>query len=103
MCIRDSLVGRPEYVEWEAEVFAKTNLQLGSILITPVQRMPRYQILIDALIKFTSSKHTDYSTLLLALDKIKDLNFYINQHAKKSRGIAIRIQTDRKKTRKSCT
>jgi len=44
----------------------------------PVQRIPRYSLLIRDLIRFTSPDHVDYKDLCTALEKIDSVNVYLN-------------------------
>jgi len=48
------------------------------LLITPVQRMPRYELLIRELIKSTETSHCDYSKLVEAKKTIEKNNKTIN-------------------------
>ncbi len=41
-----------------------------SLLITPVQRIPRYTLLLKELLKHTPNSHPDYNDLALAYEKI---------------------------------
>jgi alpha-tubulin suppressor-like RCC1 family protein len=50
-----------------------------SLLITPVQRIPRYELLIKELLKQTSTKHADFPLLSAALAAVKDVAFRLNQ------------------------
>jgi hypothetical protein len=55
---------------------------LEALLIMPVQRLPRYQLFIQELIKYTEPTHVDYSNLLAALEAIKSLNAGVNERKK---------------------
>lgn len=57
----------------------KRRMDLQSYLIMPVQRVPRYQLLIKELLKLTSKDHIDYNNLNEALDTITKLNVEINR------------------------
>ena len=50
-----------------------TSLDLQALLITPVQRVPRYRLLLQDLIKRTHKSHGDYSNLLEALEEVKHI------------------------------
>lgn len=52
--------------------------KIESFLILPVQRVPRYVLLLADLIKHTEKPHPDYAKLNAALEKIKDVAEYIN-------------------------
>ncbi|KAI9189171.1 hypothetical protein H9P43_000599 [Blastocladiella emersonii ATCC 22665] len=63
----------------------RTNgLELRSYLILPVQRIPRYVMLLDLVAKHTSLLHPDYTGLLSAADTIRefadDLNHAVHDH-----------------------
>lgn len=61
---------------------AQTRLDLPSLLIQPVQRMPRYQLLIRELIKKTPKEHIDYKELEKALEKCTEINVFTNKSKK---------------------
>ena len=46
---------------------------LESLLIQPIQRLPRYILLLQELCKHTWKQHPDWETLFQALDKMKDV------------------------------
>ncbi len=52
---------------------------LLSFLIMPIQRIPRYRMLLDALIKYTPVDHPDKKDLDLALVKIEEVANVINE------------------------
>jgi len=43
----------------------------------PVQRLPRYQLLLQALIGLTPKEHVDYDNLIQAHDAVVTVNLYI--------------------------
>ncbi|KAL9650016.1 hypothetical protein ABK040_003134 [Willaertia magna] len=47
-------------------------LEMQSFLVMPVQRTPRYRLLLENLLKHTPQQHADYDTILQAIDKISD-------------------------------
>ncbi|KAJ1426424.1 hypothetical protein B484DRAFT_450718 [Ochromonadaceae sp. CCMP2298] len=53
--------------------------KLESILILPVQRIPRYRLLLEELRKCTPLGHAQYATVQAALDKISDMAAYSNE------------------------
>lgn len=53
---------------------------LKDLLIMPVQRIPRYKLLLDDLFHHTSKSHPDYQMLSLALDLISKLAEFINEN-----------------------
>ncbi len=61
----------------ECEANAK-GLQLESYLIMPVQRLPRYQMLLNGLLKYTDEQHVDYADLCSAQQSIINICTEIN-------------------------
>ena len=55
---------------------------LEDLLITPVQRIPRYRMLLDELRKHTAESHVDYGTIRAALDMIRQTADTVNAVAK---------------------
>ncbi|KAL1131698.1 hypothetical protein AAG570_011311, partial [Ranatra chinensis] len=56
----------------------KGKLDLDSLLIMPVQRIPRYELLIQALLKHTDPCHIDVSSLLEAQHAVHNLAISMN-------------------------
>jgi hypothetical protein len=57
---------------------SKSSLSIEDYLIMPVQRMPRYELLLTSLISATSMRHPDFAALKEALVLIKTLNKFID-------------------------
>eukprot|EP01125_Pyxidicula_operculata_P009090 TRINITY_DN3008_c0_g1_i1.p1 TRINITY_DN3008_c0_g1~~TRINITY_DN3008_c0_g1_i1.p1 ORF type:complete len:435 (-),score=115.83 TRINITY_DN3008_c0_g1_i1:114-1418(-) len=57
-------------------------LDLPNILITPIQRGPRYELLLTQLLKFTPVNHKDYQSLIDAKDLVMKENKYIDEKKK---------------------
>jgi hypothetical protein len=55
---------------------------IESLLVNPVQRIPRYPLLLRDLQKYTSEKHWDYDKLTAALEGIGKLNKEIDQRTR---------------------
>lgn len=53
-------------------------LDLFSYLIKPIQRIPRYVLLTEAVIKHTSDMHPDYANLQKAMGLFKSVADYVN-------------------------
>jgi len=51
---------------------------IESLLITPIQRVPRYQLLLEQIIKYTSNKHPQRITLEYAWEKVAEIAKHIN-------------------------
>ena len=56
--------------------------KLNALLITPVQRIPRYKLLLDDIIKNTPRYHPDKENLLEARAQIDSIAWYINDQIK---------------------
>ncbi|KAJ3147135.1 Myosin 10A, isoform D [Irineochytrium annulatum] len=54
-------------------------LSLESFLIKPVQRICKYPLLMRELLKYTDKAHKDYSTLMLATEKIEAVVTLVNE------------------------
>lgn len=55
------------------------NHSLSSLLVLPIQRIPRYQLLLQDLIKATPENHKDKSSLTMAHKKMVTLANYLNE------------------------
>lgn len=53
-------------------------------MIEPIQRLPRYEIILRELIKYTDHKHPDLRNLKLALTKVIEANQKINSRIAES-------------------
>eukprot|EP00117_Sycon_ciliatum_P048267 scpid13446/ scgid0838/ Guanine exchange factor for Rac 30 len=56
-----------------------TGLNLQSYLLTPVQRMPRYLLLLQNLLKHTPDTHPDFEMLREAISKLDRITEHVNQ------------------------
>ncbi len=61
---------------------------LFSLLIMPVQRVPRYKLLLSELIKNTEDTHRDYSDLLSAHSSIDKVAVHINEELRRGLNVA---------------
>ncbi|XP_036363182.1 rho guanine nucleotide exchange factor 39-like isoform X1 [Octopus sinensis] len=55
-------------------------LKFNALLITPVQRVPRYKLLLEDLLEHTPTSHYDYHDLQEAAKEICNIAFHINEH-----------------------
>lgn len=62
-------------------------LEIQSFLIMPIQRIPRYVLLLNDLFKFTPKEHPDYDNLSVALKKMEDVAKYVNQKKKEAENL----------------
>lgn len=54
------------------------------LLILPIQRIPRYNLLLKEIIKHTWSDHQDYENLVQAQTAIHDIAEHLNEVIKKT-------------------
>lgn len=54
-------------------------LSTNKLLILPIQRLPRYTLLLKELLRYTPEDHKDFLPLLEAFNKMKDVAVYVNE------------------------
>ncbi|XP_059166523.1 rho guanine nucleotide exchange factor 39-like [Physella acuta] len=59
-------------------------LKLNALLITPVQRIPRYKMLLEELLKNTPDEHHDYQKISEAAERMADIAMHINEHIRQN-------------------
>lgn len=93
-----------EFNKWHEEVCHKQNLngmRLNSFLIMPVQRMPRYELLLRELISHTPDDHPDLTALKSAYDNLKEVSKSINEF-KRSAEQKVRLMEIQADLRTTC-
>eukprot|EP01113_Clastostelium_recurvatum_P034608 TRINITY_DN4714_c0_g1_i4.p1 TRINITY_DN4714_c0_g1~~TRINITY_DN4714_c0_g1_i4.p1 ORF type:complete len:1170 (-),score=340.73 TRINITY_DN4714_c0_g1_i4:32-3541(-) len=70
----------------ECKKRSSSNLDISSMLIMPVQRLPRYELMLRELIKYTDPTHVDHDNLKNAHQQIQNTNNYINERKRNSDG-----------------
>eukprot|EP01111_Echinosteliopsis_oligospora_P018834 TRINITY_DN8855_c0_g1_i2.p1 TRINITY_DN8855_c0_g1~~TRINITY_DN8855_c0_g1_i2.p1 ORF type:complete len:671 (+),score=196.02 TRINITY_DN8855_c0_g1_i2:55-2013(+) len=63
-------------------------MSIGSYLICPVQRIPRYSLLLADLVKNTWPTHPDYETLCQVLKQIQEIASYVNEKKREAENLA---------------
>eukprot|EP00051_Salpingoeca_urceolata_P010526 m.128783 g.128783 ORF g.128783 m.128783 type:complete len:980 (+) comp16747_c0_seq1:239-3178(+) len=63
-------------------------LDLSAYLLTPIQRLPRYVLLLKTLLSHTSEDHPDHYYIELALDKMKGVMLFLNDSFEQSAKLA---------------
>jgi len=77
------LKSRPEFIELDEEGRKRChNLSVSDLIVTPIQRVPRYPMLIKEIIKNSEPDHPDLRLLTSALEKYTLLNRSINEGIK---------------------
>lgn len=68
----------------QSSIQDRTNcFDLSSIIIKPVQRILKYPLLLNELIKYTEESHIDWNPLLMALQMITDIATSINENKRR--------------------
>jgi len=62
-------------------------MNLESLLITPIQRIPRYDLLLKDLVKHTDPSHIDYEDLKKSVTLIKEVANHINTDVKRTENL----------------
>eukprot|EP01119_Soliformovum_irregulare_P019969 TRINITY_DN6410_c1_g3_i3.p1 TRINITY_DN6410_c1_g3~~TRINITY_DN6410_c1_g3_i3.p1 ORF type:complete len:678 (+),score=240.20 TRINITY_DN6410_c1_g3_i3:156-2036(+) len=57
---------------------------IESLLLTPIQRIPRYELLLTQMVKNTWPEHIDYENLVNALEQVKQAALFINVEKKQA-------------------
>lgn len=70
-------------------------LDLTSLLISPIQRIPRYRMLLQSLVAETWEEHPDAQNLKKALQKIEEITQYVNNKKREAESTRklVEIQT----------
>lgn len=69
-----------KFAQFIEDVSSKNeNLTLSSYLIMPIQRIPRYKMLISSVLEFTESDHDDYNNISIALKKLVESAKYLDE------------------------
>eukprot|EP01125_Pyxidicula_operculata_P005434 TRINITY_DN1931_c0_g1_i3.p1 TRINITY_DN1931_c0_g1~~TRINITY_DN1931_c0_g1_i3.p1 ORF type:complete len:789 (+),score=201.46 TRINITY_DN1931_c0_g1_i3:526-2892(+) len=71
-----------EEKEWFKKIVPK-KVTLESLLITPIQRIPRYELLLEDLLKHTPLDHPDSLSLVTAVKDMHDVAEHVNSTMKK--------------------
>ncbi|KAL7715964.1 Rho guanine nucleotide exchange factor [Entamoeba marina] len=58
-----------------------------ALLITPVQRLPRYRLLLTDLVKHMDKTHPDYADTKKALDEIEKVTAFVNLQSRKQKNM----------------
>ena len=87
----EQLQADPALQEWNRETLAQLRItSLADLMITPVQRLPRYQMILSGLIGCTDADHADRPLLTSCLDLIVASTSAINR-CELERAEAIRV------------
>jgi hypothetical protein len=73
--IRKHKTKYPQFDQWlnqRKKLSDSNGFDIGACLITPVQRLPRYLLLLQTLVKYTPTDHPDYYSIEKAIRMISD-------------------------------
>jgi hypothetical protein len=68
----------PALVDLLWQVRSTVGMDLESLMITPVQRIPRYEMMLSELLKYTDPGHVDYLGLMKSQSQVKAVAMAIN-------------------------
>eukprot|EP00009_Paramoeba_aestuarina_P006813 CAMPEP_0201518466 /NCGR_PEP_ID=MMETSP0161_2-20130828/9310_1 /ASSEMBLY_ACC=CAM_ASM_000251 /TAXON_ID=180227 /ORGANISM="Neoparamoeba aestuarina, Strain SoJaBio B1-5/56/2" /LENGTH=723 /DNA_ID=CAMNT_0047916253 /DNA_START=99 /DNA_END=2270 /DNA_ORIENTATION=+ len=80
------------FFERAAEEAGGPNCNLNSFLITPVQRLPRYQLLLREYLKSTSPERPTYTAIEKALERTAQVNKIINERKRNSEKVQAAVK-----------
>ncbi|KAM9990812.1 hypothetical protein ACTFIY_006864 [Dictyostelium cf. discoideum] len=79
-CKRDN----EKFVEFLVDQREKASIELPGYLIMPVQRMPRYVMLLEDLLKHTAPQHFDFEPIDNAVKSLKKITVQLNERKRES-------------------
>ncbi len=76
-----------EFIKGGFALLKDPSNDLPSLLITPVQRIPRYLMLVTQLRKYTWPTHDDYASIMSAAEQLGKIAEYVDQKAKDAENV----------------
>ena len=70
---------KKSFSEFEEKMLSQNIPALDSLLICPIQRLPRYRLLVESLLSFTPDFHVDFAGLKEALEVVRSCIEAVNQ------------------------
>ncbi|TKR77939.1 hypothetical protein L596_018826 [Steinernema carpocapsae] len=70
----------------------RNKLDLDSLLILPIQRVPRYELILKQIVKHTPVEHRDYDKLLMVQKEVHDLALSINKQREENEQMEQRLR-----------
>ncbi|XP_072018783.1 intersectin-1-like isoform X2 [Amphiura filiformis] len=80
--LQKKIDNEPEFKEYIKNLARSTKtkgMPMSSYLIKPMQRITRYPMLIDKILKYTPEAHSDYSAIKMAKEKAEELCQQVNE------------------------
>ncbi|XP_064405676.1 intersectin-1-like [Halichondria panicea] len=78
------LMGQEKFKSWLEKTEIDLQRTLNSLLLEPIQRVPRYELLLKDLLKHTPEEHPDYSTLKEALNFVQKIAIDCNENIRRA-------------------
>ncbi|KAJ8299561.1 hypothetical protein KUTeg_023621 [Tegillarca granosa] len=69
-----------EFIHTQEDRPDMNGLKINALLITPVQRIPRYKLLLEDLLQSTPEDHHDYQQIKEAATQVSEIATHINDH-----------------------
>jgi hypothetical protein len=92
--VTNLIASNPAFKEFcEQAQLKMDNNTIGFYLIMPIQRLPRYELLLRELISHTPGDHVDHKNLTEAFEEVKRVNQYINERQKEDEKRVQMVQT----------
>jgi len=88
--MQDQMINNPAFVETLQtcrEDPRVASMEMSSFLIMPIQRIPRYVLLLSDLFKNTPENHKDHVTLKEALSKMEGVASYVNKKKREAENL----------------
>merc|ERR1711991_1050619 len=73
---------KPSFAKFLRTMEFESHHTLSTLLITPVQRVPRYMLLLRDLIKTTPTWHADYEPMKIAYERAEELVAHLDESKK---------------------
>ncbi|KAG2392464.1 hypothetical protein C9374_012716 [Naegleria lovaniensis] len=77
--VEELILRNPKFNEFVETVYEKKGVTLQSLLITPVQRIPRLKMLFSELLKRTVIEHVEYNVIVETLAILNELALFVNE------------------------
>lgn len=90
MVLKSMLASDPEFAKAIKEMESKPEckgLTLSAFLIMPIQRLPRYKLLMEELVKSTPDDHVDFKALKKALENVAAVAMHVNEKKRIQEGL----------------
>ena len=97
--LRRAKVRNRETGQWVKQIFnelGERTSELNTYLITPIQRLPRYVLLLSSIKKYTPEDHPDVHELQEAIEAIEQTTSHINKKAEEAKNASLMLSLQEK-------